>query len=153
MQSCSPFQPVRDSEVLPMNLLCVDQFSDLGGGQRSLLDLLPSFTQRGWSVSIAAPGGGLSKLCWKKTAIPVHEIICGSYSIVKKPIAEIVKYACELPRLAASLNQIVTDSAGGSYLCQRPPGSYLRPLGSPGKPVFRLCFTVTTDCYKVRPLS
>src|SRR5437764_12972361 len=38
-----------------MNILCLDQYADLGGAQRMLLELLPSFTARGWNPYVAVP--------------------------------------------------------------------------------------------------
>jgi glycosyltransferase involved in cell wall biosynthesis len=37
-------------------ILFVEQFSELGGGQRNLLDLLPAVMDRGWKATVAAPG-------------------------------------------------------------------------------------------------
>jgi hypothetical protein len=36
-----------------MNILFLDQFSTVGGGQRSLLELLPMVAQRGWKGHVA----------------------------------------------------------------------------------------------------
>lgn len=41
-----------------MKILFLDQFSELGGGQFCLLDLLPAVTERGWKAHLAAPGDG-----------------------------------------------------------------------------------------------
>ena len=41
-----------------MKILFVEQFSELGGGQRNLLDLLPAVRERGWRALVAAPGSG-----------------------------------------------------------------------------------------------
>src|SRR5256885_17159324 len=41
-----------------MKILFLDQFSDLGGAQRCLLDLLPAVLERGWLAHVAAPGDG-----------------------------------------------------------------------------------------------
>ena len=41
-----------------MRLLFLDQFSDLGGGQRMLLDVLEAVRGRGWSAQVAMPGRG-----------------------------------------------------------------------------------------------
>src|SRR3954454_10738174 len=38
-----------------MNILCIDQYAELGGAQRMLLELLPSFTARGWNPNVAVP--------------------------------------------------------------------------------------------------
>ncbi|PYT15607.1 MAG: hypothetical protein DMG59_13260, partial [Acidobacteria bacterium] len=41
-----------------MKILFLEQFSELGGGQRCLLDLLPAVCDRGWKALVAAPGSG-----------------------------------------------------------------------------------------------
>ena len=41
-----------------MKILFVEQFSEIGGGQRNLLDLLPAVRERGWKAVVAAPGRG-----------------------------------------------------------------------------------------------
>jgi glycosyltransferase involved in cell wall biosynthesis len=41
-----------------MRLLILDQFSDLGGAQQCLLDLLPGIAERGWSALVGMPGHG-----------------------------------------------------------------------------------------------
>ncbi len=39
-------------------LLILDQFNQLGGAQRCLLDLLPAFLAAGYETHLAAPGDG-----------------------------------------------------------------------------------------------
>ena len=41
-----------------MRLLLLDQFSQPGGAQQCLTDLLPAFQERGWTVHAAFPGDG-----------------------------------------------------------------------------------------------
>jgi glycosyltransferase involved in cell wall biosynthesis len=41
-----------------MKILCLDQVSQLGGGQLCLLDLLPAFLESGWEIRVMAPGEG-----------------------------------------------------------------------------------------------
>jgi glycosyltransferase involved in cell wall biosynthesis len=41
-----------------MKILFIEQFSEIGGGQRNLLDLLPAVRRRGWEAVVAAPGSG-----------------------------------------------------------------------------------------------
>jgi glycosyltransferase involved in cell wall biosynthesis len=41
-----------------MNVLVLDQFSEPGGAQLCLLDLLPAMLQKGWKVTVAMPGSG-----------------------------------------------------------------------------------------------
>ena len=40
------------------NLLILDQFTQLGGAQRCLLDLLPAFLEAGYATHVAVPGDG-----------------------------------------------------------------------------------------------
>src|ERR1035441_10558009 len=60
--SFGAFEPMPN-----LKILCVEQFSDIGGGQRSLLDLLPEFQQRGWMATVALPDEG--PLCAAVTAL------------------------------------------------------------------------------------
>jgi len=41
-----------------VKLLVLDQYSDPGGGQQQLLDLLPAFAECGWDATVAMPGHG-----------------------------------------------------------------------------------------------
>ena len=42
-----------------MELLCIDQFSTLGGAQQCFLDLIPTFRSRNWRVRVVLPGRGV----------------------------------------------------------------------------------------------
>ena len=41
-----------------MNLLLLDQFSEPGGAQQVLLELLPALGERGWQCLVGLPGEG-----------------------------------------------------------------------------------------------
>jgi len=41
-----------------MRILLLDQYSDPGGAQQCLLDLLPAFREQGWRVLVGLPGQG-----------------------------------------------------------------------------------------------
>jgi glycosyltransferase involved in cell wall biosynthesis len=89
-----------------MNILCVDQFSSIGGGQSCLLDLLPAFLDRGWSVQVALPGPGPFQERVRSIGIQTHLLSPGSYTSMTKPPRETLRYAGELPRLAWKLIRI-----------------------------------------------
>jgi glycosyltransferase involved in cell wall biosynthesis len=76
-----------------MNILFLDQFSELGGAQRCLLDLLPAINDNGWRATAALPGRGplLDKLRAQK--IEVLEIPCGPYQSGRKGGADMVRFA------------------------------------------------------------
>src|SRR5438046_3134183 len=105
------FSTMLDNTDVAAHVLCIDQFSSLGGGQRSLLDLLPAFSQRGWRPSVAIPGDGRPFLAMlERRGYPTHTFTCGSYASKKKPITQLLKYALELPRLVNSLAELVEEN-------------------------------------------
>jgi glycosyltransferase involved in cell wall biosynthesis len=90
-----------------MNILCLDQFGELGGAQRCLLDEIPAMVDRGWSVHLAAPGNG--QLAERAVALQatVDPIRCGPYSSGKKTLADMARFAAEAPRLAGEIRGLV----------------------------------------------
>lgn len=101
------FSTALDRTASPANILCVDQFASLGGGQRSLLDLLPAFSQRGWRASVATPGDGPLPDTVRSRGYRTHSFACGSYASQKKPLAQLLKYAFELPGMVNSIAELV----------------------------------------------
>lgn len=89
-----------------MNILCVDQFSNVGGGQSCLFDLLPAFLNQGWSVQVAIPGPGAFQDKLRGLGIQTHLLSPASYTSMKKPPREALKYMVELPGLAFRLMRI-----------------------------------------------
>jgi glycosyltransferase involved in cell wall biosynthesis len=89
-----------------VNVLLLDQFSELGGAQRMLLDLLPAIRERNWTAMLSAPPGELvdrtRALGFETVPIP-----CGSYSSGRKSAADLWRFAFEAPRLAARIREIV----------------------------------------------
>jgi glycosyltransferase involved in cell wall biosynthesis len=89
-----------------MNILCLDQFGELGGAQRCLLDEMPAMLARGWSVHLAAPGHG--QLAERAAALEVtaDPIRCGPYSSGHKTLADVARFAAEGPRLAGEIRSL-----------------------------------------------
>ena len=90
-----------------MRILCVEQFSDLGGGQHSLLDLLPSFSARGWEPHILVPGDGPFPVALRQSGYRTTFLHSSDYSSMRKPARELIRYACELPKLTKTINAVV----------------------------------------------
>jgi glycosyltransferase involved in cell wall biosynthesis len=101
-----PLKPLDDPGV-PVNILCVDQFSNLGGGQRSLLDMLPALSAQGWRPSVAIPGEGPFPAMVRSLGYSTHGVVCGTYANKKKPLAQLLKYALELPALVNAVAELV----------------------------------------------
>jgi glycosyltransferase involved in cell wall biosynthesis len=88
------------------NILCLEQYATVGGGQQSLLDLLPSFVEYGWFPQLVVPGAGPMQEIVESMGFPVHTIATGSYSILRKPAGEIASYLAEQPRQIAALGRL-----------------------------------------------
>jgi glycosyltransferase involved in cell wall biosynthesis len=98
-----------------MRVLCVDQFSNWGGGQRSLLDLLPAFAARGWQPHVLLPGEGPFEAELRRLSYPVTLLRTAKYSSIRKPPAEMLRYAADLPRVARSIGTLA-DSTDATIL-------------------------------------
>jgi glycosyltransferase involved in cell wall biosynthesis len=90
-----------------MKILCLDQFGELGGAQRCLLDLIPAMAERGWSVHVAAPTCG--QLAERAAALhaTVDPVRCGPYSSGRKTPADMARFLAEAPRLAGEIRRLV----------------------------------------------
>jgi len=90
-----------------MNVLILDQFSELGGAQLCLLDLIPAFCGRGWQVHVAAPGDGpLAQECRERGA-SFDSLPGGSYSRGRKSAGDVIRFALNLPRLRHAIRNLV----------------------------------------------
>jgi glycosyltransferase involved in cell wall biosynthesis len=90
-----------------MNVLFLDQFSELGGAQRCLLDLLPALACAGWSAHVAAPGDGelaAQAIALRATADRVR---CGPYASGHKTPSDLARFAVETPRLACEIRSLI----------------------------------------------
>jgi glycosyltransferase involved in cell wall biosynthesis len=88
-----------------MNILCIDQYGDLGGAQRMLLELLPWFSARGWNPYVASPDGSGSFLCKvREMGYGAGSFEFGRYSKIRKPATEMVRYLRESYHLAKQLS-------------------------------------------------
>ncbi len=101
------FSTVLAKTEFPANILCIDQFSTFGGGQRSLLDLLPAFRERGWRPSVAIPGEGAFPDMVRSRGFRTHSFAPGNYASRKKPLKQLLQYALELPGLVKCLEELV----------------------------------------------
>jgi hypothetical protein len=83
---------------IAMNILFLDQFSTVGGGQRSLLELLPLVHARGWSARVALPGCGPYSDKVRASGFPVDFIPCGEYAQGRKGLGRRGSIRVQHPR-------------------------------------------------------
>jgi glycosyltransferase involved in cell wall biosynthesis len=92
-----------------MNILFVDQFSELGGAQRCLLDLLPAIESRGWRAYVAAPGSGPLKDRVQSLGMDYYALPEGEYTSGRKGVWDAMRFARTLPTTAARLRQLIRE--------------------------------------------
>jgi glycosyltransferase involved in cell wall biosynthesis len=93
-----------------MNILLLDQYSDLGGAQQCLLDLLPALRERGWRVRAAVPGSGPLVPAMRAMGVVVDSISCGPYLLGRKSASDALRFAAGFPRLAAGIARLADGS-------------------------------------------
>ncbi len=79
-----------------MNVLFLDQFSEMGGAQRALLDTVDAVEQRGWQSHAAIPGTGPLIKQLRSRGISVISIPCGPYRSHRKTPVDLVRFAVNL---------------------------------------------------------
>lgn len=83
-----------------MRLLLLDQFSDMGGAQHGLLDLLPAIQERGWKALAGLPGDGELFQRARALGFDTARVECGPYASGKKSLMDVGRFLMGLPRLA-----------------------------------------------------
>ena len=100
-----------------MNILFLDQFRTMGGGQRSLLELLPATRRRGWEARVALPGDGSYAEKLRAGGFPVDFVRCGDYTPARKRLADFVRYGREsLPMLRKILDLTMRHRTDALYV-------------------------------------
>jgi len=92
-----------------MNVLFVDQFAQLGGAQRCLLDLLPAFQRQDWQLRFAVVDEGPFPAKLRKFGVQVDVLPGCSLSSIHKPMNEALRYLRWYPRAARLLRQIAAE--------------------------------------------
>jgi len=92
-----------------MHVLFLDQFSQLWGAQKCLLDLLPEIESRGWHASAALPGDGPLVGLLRARGVRVHSIPCGPYRSGSKGIADVFRFSIDLRGQANVLGSLNFD--------------------------------------------
>ncbi|HSV12838.1 MAG TPA: glycosyltransferase family 4 protein [Tepidisphaeraceae bacterium] len=87
-----------------MKLLLLDQFSDPGGAQQGLLELLPAIRDRGWDALVGLPGDGELFERVTGAGFPVERIECGPYASGRKSAGDIARFLRGTPRLASQIH-------------------------------------------------
>jgi glycosyltransferase involved in cell wall biosynthesis len=97
----------RSSAGDGVNILFLDQFNGLGGGQQCLRDLIPGIIGQRWTAHVGLPvGGPLSQEISESGGI-VHEMQLEQYSNGRKSITDKMRFVREAPVLARKIRRLV----------------------------------------------
>lgn len=94
-----------------MKILFLDQFSQMAGAQRCLLDLIPAVRARGWEAQAGVPGTGPLVEVLAARGVPAHSIPCGLYTLGHKAARDVVRFAAELRPLATRISRLLELTA------------------------------------------
>jgi glycosyltransferase involved in cell wall biosynthesis len=83
-----------------MRLLILDQFSDPGGAQQALLELLPAVRERGWDALVGMPGNGPLFQQIGALGFETARVDCGPFRSGRKSPLDALRFLGGLPRLA-----------------------------------------------------
>jgi len=86
-----------------MTILFLDQYSDLGGGQLCLLDLLPALRRAGFAVHAAIPGDGAFAARLAAAGAVVHPLCLPALSTGRKTPADALRFAARLPAVTREI--------------------------------------------------
>ncbi len=90
-----------------MKILFLDQYSDPGGAQFCLRDLMPEILRRGWESLLMVPGNGQLVGWCQSSKIPTYELPLKNYSSGRKTIRDFWQFGTDVPRAAAAVRTIV----------------------------------------------
>ncbi|HYL75280.1 MAG TPA: glycosyltransferase family 4 protein [Bryobacteraceae bacterium] len=91
-----------------MNILFLDQFSEIGGAQRGLLDVLQAVEERGWKAHVLIPGGGPLVEQLLARGVAVDEIPCGPYQSGSKSPSDFLRFAFDVRRQIRVIRDLVS---------------------------------------------
>jgi glycosyltransferase involved in cell wall biosynthesis len=89
-----------------MKVLLLDQFSDPGGAQQGLLELLPAIRARGWQALAGLPGDGELFLRIREAGFEAVRIRCGPYTSGSKSLKDAARFVTGTPVLARQIRRL-----------------------------------------------
>jgi len=93
-----------------MRVLILDQYSEPGGAQRCLMDLLPAMRGAGWELRVAAPGEGSLFEAARAAGAATARIDCGPYTQGRKTTEDALRFVGDQPRLVRQLRALIQQS-------------------------------------------
>jgi glycosyltransferase involved in cell wall biosynthesis len=90
-----------------VNILFADQFSEPGGAQLCLMDLMPAILRRGWRPHMILPGNGRLVEWSRQWKVPVYPLPLRALSNGRKGLRDLGYFGVDTLRTAAELREVV----------------------------------------------
>lgn len=90
-----------------MNILFLDQFSELGGAQHALLDTVQVVQRNGWHAHALLPGRGPLGEILQSWGVPADEIPSGPYHTGSKTVVDSVRFALDVHQQVRTINALL----------------------------------------------
>ncbi|MEO7146098.1 MAG: glycosyltransferase family 4 protein [Bryobacteraceae bacterium] len=94
-----------------MKILFLDQFSEIGGAQLCLLDLLDGVRERGWQARVALPGNGPLAARLHARGVGADQLSCGPFRSGAKRVRDYVKFTLDLSRQRRAVANLLTSGS------------------------------------------
>jgi glycosyltransferase involved in cell wall biosynthesis len=118
-----------------MKILFVDQFSEMGGAQTCLTELLDEVTRRGWQAEVMAPGNGpLHDECAKRKILSLP-LPLAPYANGHKTPADILRYGFDSARAGLAIRKAVHRFNAGLIYVNSPRALPAAVLGAADTPI------------------
>jgi glycosyltransferase involved in cell wall biosynthesis len=117
-----------------MQMLILDQFSDPGGAQQVLLELLPSIARRGWKAMVGLPGRGELFDRIRGLGFDAEPLECGPFHSGSKSAADWFRLLRQLPRQRRQIRELAEDTRADLVYVNGPrllPGAAMAALRAP----------------------
>jgi hypothetical protein len=90
-----------------VKILFIDQFSDTGGAQLCLRDVITECMARGWQPVLMVPGQGPLIEWSRRLGIPTYPLPLSLYTNGRKTLADFARFGIDVPRVRLAVRRIV----------------------------------------------
>jgi glycosyltransferase involved in cell wall biosynthesis len=112
----------------------IDQFGEMGGAQRCLLEAAMGFAERGWQIEALVPRGPIHQALTPYCS-EIRELTCGPFTSASKTTDDAVRFAWQLPRQAAEIARTAARSRMDVIYVNGPRVLPAAALGRAGRPL------------------
>jgi glycosyltransferase involved in cell wall biosynthesis len=89
-----------------MRILFLEQFSSLGGAQRSLLELLPAVRRANWEAHVGLPNDGPLAARLREQGALIHTLPLSQYSDGRKHLSDAARFLRDVAVLSAEIRKL-----------------------------------------------